>query len=313
MSSDGKKNSTDYNLIEECLANSSSSSSSSDEEETVSRKQNDLKHFCSYFQSDSSSSSQTKCNHAHSLMQTVCLKCDHENSLEDSLNYMAFFSPAKSEGPLKVDLKFESPTALEEAQTIDENFIIDETLIIDDSLNNTLQEHDSQIAENETYLSETTSLDKSLAEQSSCTESQSSLGQSMSASLSMSESIMWSDSETNDSCAENKSFFSIKSQINKENKEEFKRKNAIEMYEKRVLKNECDLMNSQCNEYFSPNKRFKQNEISKKLESNENWYCPMYDPPLASDLNDISLVNNAPIIQYYKKNKKFQVVRSFRF
>ena len=301
-SSDVKQTNTDYNLIEDCLNNSSSSSSSSDDEKDISNKLRNLEHFCSYFQSDSSSHSQLKCSHVHSLTQTVCLKCDHEKVLEDSLNYMAFVSPTKSESPLKIDLKFESPTYLEEVTPIEENLILDETLVIDESLNSTLQE-------NETCLSETTSQNKTL-EQSSYAESQSSFGQSLSASfsLSMSESIMWSDSESNDSCTQHKSFFLAEKIMHQENREELKRKNAIEMNEKKVLKNEIDMINLQRNQYFSPNKKLKKYEIIKKLETGEKWYCPMYDPPLPSDLNDTILVNNAPIIQYYKKNKKFQVV-----
>ena len=52
-----------------------------------------LTHSCSYFEHGNSN----ECDHALSMHQNICLKCDHSSELKDSLDFMAFTSPVANE------------------------------------------------------------------------------------------------------------------------------------------------------------------------------------------------------------------------
>ncbi len=97
----------------------------------------DFTHNCSYFESQERSSA---CTHSESISQSFCIRCDHVSEIKDSLNYMAFVSPVKTDGLELGDekkwsdlLKFDSPTISQaaEAETSHLNqsvSIIDETV-----------------------------------------------------------------------------------------------------------------------------------------------------------------------------------------
>lgn len=79
-----------------------------------------LTHNCTYYESVEDD----KCSHSLSMHQNICLKCDHSSELKDSLDYMAFTSPVKSEIATKkwneiltVD---NSPTAKNDSQKLEE-------------------------------------------------------------------------------------------------------------------------------------------------------------------------------------------------
>jgi len=94
-------------------------------------------HNCSYFESQERPSA---CTHSESISQSFCIRCDHVSEIKDSLNYMAFVSPVKTDGLELGDekkwsdlLKFDSPTISQaaEAETSHLNqsvSIIDETV-----------------------------------------------------------------------------------------------------------------------------------------------------------------------------------------
>lgn len=101
-----------------------------------------LTHNCTYFDSLAETSTKnTECSHSLSMRQNKCLKCDHSSELRDSLDYMAFTSPIRTEATqpktwneiLTVD---NSPTvnnvSQKEEETINNspemNTIINETL-----------------------------------------------------------------------------------------------------------------------------------------------------------------------------------------
>lgn len=271
----------------------------------------DLSHYCFYFQSDSSNNEPPKCFHTEleakkSINQKTCLYCDHKKAVEDSLNYMAFNSPVKTNNPI-IDLKFDSPTTFEIVETV-ENNIIDDTLTEDqlettvmivDENQSTFDKscRDSSLADDESDSSD--DLD-SMVSFKSAKSSQSFNSSKHSLSMSMSESLVWSNSDEEDGTTQTSIIHSNERVLGQEKKEESKRKNAIEIDEDHVLKNENDL--------FLYKNRNNFNYLNKRLNSDEHWYCPRFDPPLPSDLNEISNQINAPIIQYYKTNKKFKVV-----
>lgn len=101
-----------------------------------------LTHNCTYFESlVETNIKNTECSHSLSMYQSKCLKCDHSSELKDSLDYMAFTSPVKTETTqpkkwseiLTVD---NSPTINNDSQIAEQtinnspemNTIIDETL-----------------------------------------------------------------------------------------------------------------------------------------------------------------------------------------
>lgn len=279
----------------------------------------DSMHSCSYFEVENEIET-LKCTHTKSIFQNICLDCDHEIKLKDSLDHMAFTSPVKSiqtDNKWKELLKFDSPTINEqeiennletESKSHDSTITIleddefdDENAsmtIINDTINESLNETIPNTNENIKPDSQTCE-DIDFEENGNHSYiSSRRLSSQYSQSMSMSEtSIFWSDSDD----SERDEHFLLQ-----ENKNELKRKKALEVT---TYKDELDVFlyekKNMSRKSFSP---LSLNSIKKQLTADEGWFCPCIAPPLVTEINENYLVNNEPIVQFYKTNKKFKMV-----
>jgi len=101
-------------------------------------------------------------------------------------------------------------------------------------------------------------------------------------------SIYWSDSDN-----------SVKDDhfLETENKNELKRRKALET----IDKNESELIEE--TDFCDKNKR-----INRLIGLDEGWFCPSLEPPLKSEIGSDFIANNQPIVQFLKKDKKFNMV-----
>jgi len=214
--------------------------------------------------------------------------------LQDSLHFMSFYSPAKiiEQEKITVNLKpLQSPTVSKsdkelEDEEEEENLIIDETLVLDDDDDDCNNDNNTTQFNNDTtqFGNDTTQFGNEIT-QCSFKRSQSN---------SISESIIWSDNDFDDNDDDYSNIIEIQ-----ENKHELKRQIQIDSLMDTILKNENDLKN------YKKSKSFLIKPI--ELNKNENWFCPYFSPPLPADLNSETIINNDPIVKYYKENKKFKV------
>ena len=49
--------------------------------------------------------------------------------------------------------------------------------------------------------------------------------------------------------------------------------------------------------------------VCKEFNGDESWFCPCFEPPLECEIDQKFIANNDPIVQFYKKAKKFKLVR----
>jgi hypothetical protein len=327
--------SEDFNnekLIEtKSLMNLSTSSSSSadsstndnkSEYENASESQNsnsqDVDHHCTYFNSELSAAIDS-CIHKlneninkKSISQNICINCEYGKELKDSLEHMAFLSPDDTEKKSnKFELQFDSPTLEKfapkefenlnqnteasseneelESPTIINDTITDETeLVLDETQNN----RDTNFKFNQSQMNYSF---KQFKQKSKSTNS--SKRSSLSETGVSETTLMLSDSDSNDE----KSFM-IDYLEYKTRKHELKRKRALEDYEisdKSLIMLES-FHNSKISDQF--------NLINVPLHSDENWFCPNFNPPTIDDLDNKFKTNNEPIVKYYKKRGKFKMV-----
>lgn len=90
-----------------------------------------------------------------------------------------------------------------------------------------------------------------------------------------------------------------------ENHNENKRRKALNDGE--YADNESDLILYE-EKIFMSDEASLEGSMSKVLRGNEAWFCPRIAPPLVSELEEGLIANNEPIVQFYKKNKKFKMV-----
>ena len=57
----------------------------------------------------------------------------------------------------------------------------------------------------------------------------------------------------------------------------------------------------------------QNNMLSKKMQSNETWFCPRFEPPSTKELENSFKVNNEPYVKYYKTKDKFKMVNILIF
>ncbi len=120
--------------------------------------------------------------------------------------------------------------------------------------------------------------------QASYTRSQSQSSKSMVSEM----SIYWSDSD--DSVKEDHF-------LQKESRNELKRRRALET---------IDFTSEPTKDEEISNK--VRGRISKVIGAGEGWFCPRIAPPLMSEMDSDFVASNEPIVQFFKKDKKFKMV-----
>ena len=194
---------------------------------------------------------------------------------------MAFLSPENCFDAKKKfhnELKFDSPT-LETNVPVEVPDIIDETIMEED-------------------LREFTQIDETVNE--TC-DFKSEKNWSRRSSVSLSETtLMLSDSDYEE--AEKEEQFLVEYFAKKAKKDEIKRKKLLNDLNENGRRYLFDL------EVNLSTIQQKNNMISKKLEENEGWFCPRFDPPTINEIADIFKANNEPYVKYYKYKDKFKLV-----